>query len=235
MLHEIGHTLGLTHNFSASFDALNYPDRFWEIYQDNETSEERSRNQIEEYRYTSIMDYGSRFNSDIHGLGKYDHAAISFVYSGEMQVEEYTADIPPSLDYEVLINGYETLPSLLGDDMTLLNQRAYRPLKEIYDERVKGVLSNSKVLADDVQGALAAAGFSSSAEPLEIEGLYYHERRVPYNYCADFYNGNLDCKTWDEGASHLDVVNGAIQRYWNYYIFNHYRQGFKPCVLETSI
>ena len=83
MLHEIGHTVGLTHNFSASFDAINYPDRYWEIYQKTEDPQLRARARLPEHRYTSIMDYGSRFNSDIHGLGRYDHAAIKFVYSGE--------------------------------------------------------------------------------------------------------------------------------------------------------
>ena len=28
-LHEIGHTIGMTHNFEGSHDALNYPDDFW--------------------------------------------------------------------------------------------------------------------------------------------------------------------------------------------------------------
>jgi hypothetical protein len=31
MLHEVGHTVGLRHNFKASYDALNYQDDFWEI------------------------------------------------------------------------------------------------------------------------------------------------------------------------------------------------------------
>ena len=30
--HEMGHTMGLRHNFSASTDALNYDDRFWQTY-----------------------------------------------------------------------------------------------------------------------------------------------------------------------------------------------------------
>ncbi|MFB6373161.1 MAG: hypothetical protein ABEN55_08605, partial [Bradymonadaceae bacterium] len=30
-LHEVGHTMGLRHNFSASLDALNYHDAFWQI------------------------------------------------------------------------------------------------------------------------------------------------------------------------------------------------------------
>lgn len=33
MLHEIGHTLGLRHNFEGSVDALNYHDDFWEYFE----------------------------------------------------------------------------------------------------------------------------------------------------------------------------------------------------------
>ena len=224
-LHEIGHTLGLTHNFAASFDSLNYPDKFWEIYQENESDDARNLSRIDEYRYTSIMDYGSRFNADIHGLGKYDHAAINFVYSGELQVEEYLSDVPAALDYEALINGYQSIPELLDGDLSKLQRRVHRPLNEIYEEQVKGLINNSEVIVGDLQGALAGAGYDTGADPLPVGDLYVTDRSVPYNYCADFYNGNLDCKTWDEGPSHMDVVQGAIQQYWNYYIFNHYRQG----------
>ncbi len=33
-----------------------------------------------EYQYSTVMDYGARFNTDVHGLGKYDYAAIRFGY-----------------------------------------------------------------------------------------------------------------------------------------------------------
>ena len=225
MLHEIGHTLGLTHNFSSSFDALNYPERFWEIYEAHDDNASRSRDRIAEHRYTSIMDYGARFNSDIHGLGKYDKAAVRFVYSGDLQTEVFDEDVPSSLDYELLINGYESLPELLGGDLTKLQKKSHRPLTELIQEKLTGLVSNSQVIVDNIGGALAAAGLADGYEPLPYEGLYYFDKSVPYNYCADFYNGSLQCKTWDEGASHFDVVSSAIQRYWNYYIFDHYRQG----------
>src|SRR5439155_15121057 len=35
-----------------------------------------------EYQYSTIMDYGSRMNSDVRGIGKYDDAAILFAYAG---------------------------------------------------------------------------------------------------------------------------------------------------------
>ena len=43
-------------------------------------SEEWAKQKLAEYQYASVMDYGARFNSDVHGLGKYDTAAIRFGY-----------------------------------------------------------------------------------------------------------------------------------------------------------
>ena len=106
MLHEIGHTLGLRHNFQGSYDSLNYFDEYWALRKQNlrpvvtvadlfevaaPTVEQRlgfveDENRqlpggIAEYGYSSIMDYGLRFNTDIHGIGKYDEAAIIYAYT----------------------------------------------------------------------------------------------------------------------------------------------------------
>ncbi|MDE0880973.1 MAG: zinc-dependent metalloprotease [Myxococcota bacterium] len=118
MEHEVGHTLGLRHNFAGSYDAMNYQDDFWRvrkaglkrawtnIHSDgsltvsdllgfrNLTSgelegagaEDGQYGGVSEYQYSSIMDYGATFNSDFHGIGKYDEAAILFGYAGKVEV-----------------------------------------------------------------------------------------------------------------------------------------------------
>ena len=105
--HEIGHTLGLRHNFAGSSDALNYHDEYWEIRDPRaEALDLPSTSEMEEglreYAYSSIMDYGSRFNSDIRGLGKYDVAAIKFGY-GQL-VEAFTT--PPDWTEHDILNYY---------------------------------------------------------------------------------------------------------------------------------
>ncbi len=102
--HEVGHTVGLMHNFIASADAMNYQDGYWDLRKDTIGVEVGGRRvlpltpqnlldaakpnqkQIEggmyEYQYSSIMDYGARVNSQNRGTGKYDDAAILFAYSG---------------------------------------------------------------------------------------------------------------------------------------------------------
>ncbi|MCK6545665.1 zinc-dependent metalloprotease [Myxococcota bacterium] len=88
-MHEVGHTLGLRHNFEASMDALNYKPDFW--YKENsdgsvtqywnDPARKGNPNRGSEYKYASIMDYGFDIPLEgLHGLGTYDEAAIRFQY-----------------------------------------------------------------------------------------------------------------------------------------------------------
>lgn len=102
--HEVGHTLGLRHNFIASADPINYQDGYWDLRketigvtvggqrvlpvtpQNMMDAARLSQKQIDEglyeYTYSSIMDYGARVTAQNKGIGKYDEAAILFAYAG---------------------------------------------------------------------------------------------------------------------------------------------------------
>ncbi|HYX90055.1 MAG TPA: zinc-dependent metalloprotease [Myxococcaceae bacterium] len=102
--HEVGHTVGLHHNFAGSYDALNYQDGFWDLRktsigvlaggqrvlpiapQDLADASEPTQAQLDAgmaaLKYSTVMDYSARFVLNAHGLGKYDGAAILFAYSG---------------------------------------------------------------------------------------------------------------------------------------------------------
>ncbi len=213
-LHEIGHTVGLTHNFQSSFDALNYHDEFWDIHErfpgDN-ADDERARNEakITHYRYGSIMDYGSRFNSDFAGLGKYDYAAIKFVYGDRVEVFDDNVRVPGDLRFQIDFGDYRELPDRLGGAANL-QKRKNVPIEDQMEKRRKGVLDNAQKYAQN---------------PNRPASDFWIDRTVPYQYCADGFNGDLRCRTWDEGATHAEAVKSAIQRYWNYYVFNSYRRG----------
>jgi len=105
-LHEMGHSFGLRHNFSGSYDSFNYPDRYWELraddnfnkdiksYQDllrlydytdkqlgQDSDTEAAKGGLMVNMYSSIMDYTAGASNDFSGLGKYDFAAIIYAYS----------------------------------------------------------------------------------------------------------------------------------------------------------
>ncbi|MBK7863780.1 MAG: zinc-dependent metalloprotease [Archangiaceae bacterium] len=102
--HEVGHTLGLRHNFIGSADAMNYQDGYWDLRKEtvgvsvagqrvlpitpqnmldaSQLNQKQIDNGLYEYEYSSIMDYGARVNSQNKGIGKYDRAAILFAYAG---------------------------------------------------------------------------------------------------------------------------------------------------------
>ncbi len=94
-LHEVGHTLGLRHNFEASTDTLNYHKEYWglKLDQDGKVANEWQRDtlaqslgNIREKQLASVMDYTAKFNGRWAGLGHYDMAAIKFGYGDLVEV-----------------------------------------------------------------------------------------------------------------------------------------------------
>jgi hypothetical protein len=209
MLHEVGHTVGLRHNFKASYDALNYQDDFWEI-REQFPKEEWNQARLPEYRYTSIMDYGGRFNSDMKGLGRYDFAAIKYLYGGHAEVFDDSVNVPGRLDLELELIDYSKIPDLLGGDRANLTKRQDRPVSALIDEKRAGVQRNAELLVENRDRSASD---------------FWVDRTVPYYFCTDSFNGDLKCRTWDEGSNQTEAVQSAIQRYWNYYLFNSFRRG----------
>lgn len=115
--HEMGHSVGLRHNFSSSADQMNYHDDYFatenyptmlaeiktkvqEMYdagQDPATMGEEVYNvkrsfesKMNYYTYVSVMDYQREAYIHAVGLGKYDYAALKMVYG--RSVEQYKVD-----------------------------------------------------------------------------------------------------------------------------------------------
>lgn len=79
LIHEMGHNLGLRHNFTGSYDKENF-------YTQKE-AEERGMHTVP--TYSSIMDYGySELNALDNAFGKYDVAALRFAYAREVQTND---------------------------------------------------------------------------------------------------------------------------------------------------
>ncbi|MNJ99729.1 hypothetical protein D3C87_175100 [compost metagenome] len=74
LIHELGHNLGLRHNFGGSEDKANFY-----------TKEELAQMSVKhEVPYSSVMDYGYSELNLLPTLGKYDIAALRFGYKREV-------------------------------------------------------------------------------------------------------------------------------------------------------
>ena len=212
--HEIGHTLGLRHNFAGSTDALNYHDEYWEIRDPRaEALDLPSTSEMEEglreYAYSSIMDYGSRFNSDIRGLGKYDVAAIKFGY-GQL-VEAFTT--PPDWTEHDILNYYNL-------DVAIEKMIHYSDIpalfsSEGYDDGLENIRSRRDVPMADI---IAWMTLEPGAED-------FTDTLVPYKFCSDEYAGaQWDCDVFDEGADPYEIVHYAARNYRETYLFRSFKR-----------
>jgi len=229
-LHEIGHTMGLTHNFAGSFDALNYQDEYWKIMNetpagdgnDDDTLADRVQKRLPEFTYSTIMDYHGRFNSDDKGLGKYDLAAMKFAYGQTMEVFEDGVNVPTfpftSL-YIQYVWGNEVLPNVYGESVANLSKRKDVPIEDVLKDRYTQAEEN------------LTKGIQTLFEP--VSG-FRAPREVPYQYCEHAYEGRAGCRMFDQGTTHTEMVRYAIQNYWNYYRFNNYRRGRREWTFYNS-
>lgn len=121
ILHELGHSMGLRHVFTGSFDALNFHPQYWQLrsrdgqetaYCDTPTSDGSScigprwRDPVTDaerkgllwmWEHTSVMDYPGELTQESVGIGAYDRAAIRFAYGDVTDVvDDPSVKCPPS-------------------------------------------------------------------------------------------------------------------------------------------
>jgi len=190
------------------------------------TPEEIAKSRVK-YQYSSIMDYGQRWNSDIMGLGKYDHAAIRFGYGGLMDVYEDTSHLHATIRKNASYYGYpETyMAYMLGTDFWSWG---------VHFSQFYFLQNYIGVEANRSEGDYAR---NRSAVPYEWVKFdhdatynYYREElnrsfiRVPYKFCSDEYRGNMGCYIWDTGMDPLEIVHNFGIQLREYYIMDAFKR-----------
>jgi hypothetical protein len=138
--HEMGHTVGLRHNFGSSFDKFNYRPQYWQLrtrggkikepctgpvtngsvcigprYYDPLDQDEVDQ-MIWMWSQTSVMDYPGDSTQDMLGLGVYDYSATRAFY----------ADV-----VDVRADGLKVGAGAEGNEMVGLVDSALSPLSQI--------------------------------------------------------------------------------------------------------
>ncbi|WP_437670938.1 hypothetical protein [Sorangium sp. So ce131] len=109
--HEMGHSVGLRHNFVSTYASLFFRPQYWQLRTNNgkvktpcegeagenpeqcvgpryfdRLTDEEQKNMIWMFQHSTVMDYPGDVSQDLVGLGAYDFAAARFFYGDTVSV-----------------------------------------------------------------------------------------------------------------------------------------------------
>ncbi|MEN0063909.1 MAG: zinc-dependent metalloprotease [Myxococcota bacterium] len=246
MLHEVGHTLGLRHNFAASFDALNYRPEYWELRQLDGTVAPRHvdpespaelEGGIRQYQYSSVMDYHGSSATGWAGLGHYDEAAVKFGYAGLVEVFDQVPARPAvdgipnevALIYWAAFNDSNLFPSPV---LTRTSDNSFIPM---HYTQLPDIVGDFEARVDVPIDWLAPvlSDTVSFSEGLAVNrnegGAPFGAPAVPYRFCSDEFAVGVTCARFDQGADPYESHQFLFERYANDYVLRNFarqRYGF---------
>lgn len=183
---------------------------------------------IEDYAYTSIMDYDYWPTLMGQGLARYDIAALMFGYADKVEVFKDPGLVPAGLTAGSP-NVFDEYFTGNGQVLMLYSNRAqsfhytnwYTQMKDkLWDESNRELVPDSKMQVDTTGGR--ANGW------FYVDGTKKYPR-VPYIYCShNRANISESCMTWDWGADEYERMKMHTDQ-WDYWYpisaFTRYRYG----------
>ncbi len=232
-LHEVGHTLGLRHNFEASTDAMNWHKGYWALRgADGKPLETPTQAQLDagmnDFRYSSIMEYAGRFHADLKGLGRYDEAAIAFGYA-EM-VEVWGDKAVAALQNHGMVRA-------LGEELRYLGNGdpSRADPARVVDAATRGFVHYTGIPkmvggVEQLDDRRLVPMEDIVAEMTAVGGTETSPRKrtlwpVPYRFCSDEYEGGTKtCHVYDDGADPWEIVESGMQRWRDHYFIDAFRR-----------
>jgi hypothetical protein len=186
-------------------------------------------------QYSSIMDYGGRFNSDWSGLGHYDVAALASGYGDLVEVFNDEA-----------MAGMQQGSQQLGIDVRQAALEANQVRNPVLNQGIENALpfqgENGLMLAHYSNLPAMFGGYQNIAKRRFIARTDYlatlssqndlpaSQRaslpvKVPYLSCYDEFVDSVEsCHRWDQGADNYEIVANNLTAYREYYVFNNFQR-----------
>jgi hypothetical protein len=248
-LHEMGHCLGLRHDFGGSADSLNYRDEYYDIGAryplpnelDYDADGDGSLNADETLKFqsaydamrskrelagidgamnSSIMEYTANWYERLQPLGKYDAAAIDFGY-GDM-VEAYDGE-PAGKTPRVTLHYYQGGESCNVDADCPYAADGERSADLMSMNMSSGVTQHC-VDNPSVSGAKLCSNSDDDLQAAADGGSNLHP--LKYRFCTDERaDSTLGwCSRFDEGDSYREIVRNIQDSYDRMYLFSAFRR-----------
>jgi hypothetical protein len=199
LVHELGHNLGLRHNFSGSHDK----DNFFTAQEAEDLGYEEAP------AYSSVMDYSFSKYNQLRSFGKYDIAALRFAYAREIEVEKVVTTINPqrSRSTEVLSVETEKLSAntTVNDLRVKLNGKnsvlaQSDQTSDAGTTQVRFRIKPYEFCTDGHAGLSSTCNrFDEGTSLTEIAKFRVEDYKRMYKY-SNFRDGRLDFSAYDVGS-----------------------------------
>lgn len=249
ILHEMGHSMGLRHNFVGNFDALNFHTQYWQLRTRNgkekactsldpqtdgskcvggrwfdPITDAEQDGLLAKWGASTVMDYPGDTAQDMNGLGKYDKAWMRFMYSNVIDVD--TEDTP-AIAKRKLTDYPEIASRNSGGVLGLFGADPYWTINDNYNvlgscEDGEGLAAKCTGVKLDYRSVFTATDKSGANYAISDDGLPRH----PYMFSSDEFadGGNVLVYRHDAGADLYEQAQYFISSYENRYIFDNFRR-----------
>jgi hypothetical protein len=183
-----------------------------------------------EYQYSTVMDYGQKIHSDIHGLGKYDYAAIRYGYGELVDVYADTSFLRNRVQ-DVAKRENAAKPDVIKWSVQMETTGwqfdVITPQLSVISDWMPPEYNRKR---DAVPEFLVNLEMGNAFKPTNVSSLYGRNDidrtylEVPYKYCSDEFVGILGCNRFDTGATAEEIVYHAGESIEEYYLFDAFKR-----------